>query len=512
MNNIYHKNPWTIISIIFIISLISIWTIHSSFNLGYKMTTKHSTLIDTTIKAKLEITQSHLWLEEFISGDNNVDKLTIIKHIEKARWYLNAMLNGGKNQKRIIVPIDLNNKGLRYQIEAVIRYLDRYYISATKSRMKNKDTEGISSEADIKYDKLYQAVMSKIDDVETILEATVSKDIQTYLLIEKLLIFAIVIINLFIFFSYKIILRSETKWLTKHFKLEDKNSELEKINVKLEQAQAMIDKYIPISETDLDGNITYINDAMSKLTGYTKDELIGKNHRILRCQTCKKETYKELWRSIIKNKFWGGELRNIDKYGKQFWVNAHIHPIYNKDKDIIGYQALRENITDKKDLEFLAAYDKLTTVYNRNKFDEVFEYEIEQYKRYKNKLSLAIFDIDNFKNINDTYGHLAGDHVLIQCADIIKNSIRESDVLARWGGEEFVILFTHTKADEAKIVAEKIRKSIEEFLFDTVENVTISCGLSEISDNDTANTFLKRADSALYQAKHSGKNKVITKV
>lgn len=84
--------------------------------------------------------------------------------------------------------------------------------------------------------------------------------------------------------------------------------------------------------------------------------------------------------------------------------------------------------------------------------------------------------------------------------------------MARWGGEEFVILFTHTKADEAKIVAEKIRKSIEEFLFDTVENVTISCGLSEISDNDTANTFLKRADSALYQAKHSGKNKVITKV
>lgn len=282
------------------------------------------------------------------------------------------------------------------------------------------------------------------------------------------------------------------------------------LNREIYEAHDLIDNYIPTSRTDLNGDITHINSAMSTLTGYSKKELVGKNHRILRDKTEEIETYEQMWEQITKGKVWQGEVKNRTKDGKLYYANAYVHPIFDEKKKIIGYQALREDITDKKELEFLSSHDKLTDVYNRSKFDELLAYELERYSRYNKTFSLAMMDLDFFKNVNDTYGHQVGDRVLVEIVKIIKNEIRESDVLARWGGEEFTLLLPYTNKDEAKIVVEKIRVAIEKYLFELVGTMTISCGLSEIVKNDTAFSIIQRIDSALYEAKENGRNTIIT--
>jgi diguanylate cyclase (GGDEF)-like protein len=117
--------------------------------------------------------------------------------------------------------------------------------------------------------------------------------------------------------------------------------------------------------------------------------------------------------------------------------------------------------------------------------------------------------VDCFKKVNDTYGHLIGDQVLVKITESIKQSIRLSDVLARWGGEEFVILLPHTTQEDAGIVAEKIRRGIETTLFESVGKMTISCGVSQVQIGDDRSTFFQRVDSALYQAKKRGRNCIV---
>lgn len=172
--------------------------------------------------------------------------------------------------------------------------------------------------------------------------------------------------------------------------------------------------------------------------------------------------------------------------------------------------SLEEEILERKSaekkLEELATTDPLTLLYNRRKFNELVDYEIEKEKRYALGLSVIYCDIDHFKNINDTYGHDVGDEVLIAFAKLLKESLRESDTVARWGGEEFVILIPSKTADIAVEIAEKMRKNIEDNVFLNVGTVTASFGVSHYINNDTKEAMLKRADKALYKAKENGRN------
>jgi diguanylate cyclase (GGDEF)-like protein len=157
--------------------------------------------------------------------------------------------------------------------------------------------------------------------------------------------------------------------------------------------------------------------------------------------------------------------------------------------------------------ESLATVDTLTQIYNRQKFNEILSVEIKRSKRYERTLSLIIFDIDHFKDVNDTYGHLEGDEVLKSISKLVKSLIRESDFLARWGGEEFTILLTETDLDGAIILAEKLRSKIEETVFGVVGDKTCSFGVSEYKDN-SINEFIKEADSSLYFIKENGRNAI----
>ncbi|MHB1404277.1 MAG: GGDEF domain-containing protein, partial [Desulfitobacteriaceae bacterium] len=158
----------------------------------------------------------------------------------------------------------------------------------------------------------------------------------------------------------------------------------------------------------------------------------------------------------------------------------------------------------------LSTKDQLTNTYNRLKFNESLSSEIQLARRYVNAFSLIMFDIDHFKKLNDENGHIFGDKVLIEIANIVKESVREVDVFARWGGEEFVILLPQTNCKEASALAERLRKSIYNKSFKKEMNLTCSFGVTSFSSQDDEDSIMDRVDMALYKAKESGRNVVVT--
>lgn len=161
-------------------------------------------------------------------------------------------------------------------------------------------------------------------------------------------------------------------------------------------------------------------------------------------------------------------------------------------------------------LQNLLNIDTLTGAYTRIKFDEEIKNQIAIAEQMEIKLSIAIFDIDNFKRINDTYGHLEGDKILTGIVEIINENKRPRDILTRWGGEEFVILFPSTSLENAAKISERHRHEIADFDFSIGEHVTCSFGVTEYCEGDTPVTILRRADKLLYTAKASGKNVVVS--
>lgn len=162
-------------------------------------------------------------------------------------------------------------------------------------------------------------------------------------------------------------------------------------------------------------------------------------------------------------------------------------------------------------LEKIAITDKLTGLHNRVKIDDAMDTELVRAKRYNDKFSIILFDIDHFKSINDTFGHMIGDQVLIQMAEIIQKHTRESDIKGRWGGEEFLIILPCTVLQEAMNAAEVLRHAIEKKKFSEAGQVTASFGVSEYHAGDLAAILINRADEALYNAKSNGRNQVCSR-
>lgn len=185
---------------------------------------------------------------------------------------------------------------------------------------------------------------------------------------------------------------------------------------------------------------------------------------------------------------------------------------FSEEEDAL-YIVTMSDITDMesraKILEQLATTDALTKIYNRLKLNELLSFEIKKADRYRLPLSLIMLDIDHFKDINDTYGHDVGDEVLIRFCNAISVNIRETDVFARWGGEEFMIMLPNTPLDGAKALAENLRKDIESIRFEKAGRVTASFGVAEYRPDSSARELLKLVDDSLYAAKRGGRNMVV---
>lgn len=282
-------------------------------------------------------------------------------------------------------------------------------------------------------------------------------------------------------------------------------------SIKNEKNLTIINKFVPIFITNSKGVITDANEAFCELSGYTRTELIGESHDKFKSGNLEKNLYKELWKTLNKGNIWTGELENIKKNGQVYWIDIYIEPRYNEENKEKEFISISHNITDKKLTEQLAQTDHLTNLYNRKRIDIELENSLYNVKRYNENISIMMLDIDYFKLVNDKYGHNIGDSVLIEFANILKQCIRKTDLVGRWGGEEFLIIAHSTNKKDAKALAIKIKEFVSNYEFKFVGKKTISIGLTQIKQLDSNITdFISRADEALYKAKANGRNRVET--
>lgn len=260
------------------------------------------------------------------------------------------------------------------------------------------------------------------------------------------------------------------------------------------------------------GRIIYANNAFFDYFNYRSLDEFRKNHECI-CdlfETAETETYLQpemeglRWTEYI--------LAHKEREHRAKMTMNGKTSTFIMDVQMMEYEnALRYVVVfnDITNLNNLATLDRLTQISNRFEFDKILGHSIEVARRYQRSFSILLLDIDHFKSVNDTFGHLVGDEVLKVFSDLLRKQIRQSDVVARWGGEEFIILLPDTPLPSAIKMAEALRQRIEINPFDTVGNLTCSIGVAEFNSIEEADDLLHRADEKLYRAKHSGRNRVI---
>ena len=295
-----------------------------------------------------------------------------------------------------------------------------------------------------------------------------------------------------------------------NFILEEKNLTEKKLNSYIE----IVNNNILISSTDENGIITDVSEAFCEISGYSKKELIGKTHTLLKHNDTSMEFFAHMWEVILSGKEWRGEIKNRTKLGITYWVYSVIKPII-KENIVCGFTSISTNITDKKHVEYLSITDELTGLYNRRFFNIKIEEEINRAKRENNNFSFLIMDVDYFKQYNDTYGHQKGDFALEKVSSILKKrTSRGSDFAFRLGGEEFGIITTLDKdkmIEFATVIKNEIENlHIEHYSSKVSKYLTVSIGIISKNGFDITNSddLYKEADDCLYEAKKLGRNSI----
>ncbi|UZE96797.1 sensor domain-containing diguanylate cyclase [Alkalimarinus alittae] len=272
-----------------------------------------------------------------------------------------------------------------------------------------------------------------------------------------------------------------------------------------------------MTSPDSEETIVYVNEAFTALTGYTKEEVIGKTPRILQGDETSVNTKREIRQSLDQHLAIRAQLINYSKSGKKYWLDMNIFPLKNNVGEVTHFAAIERDITTQKNnedaLKEQSIRDSLTTLFNRRGFFEVANSHIIQSKRKRSPLTVVMIDIDHFKKINDQYGHDTGDKALQHLSLLMNAYFRKSDIIGRVGGEEFAVLMPDSDIDAAV-------KRTQEFLvylskhplyIDTHGTIafTISAGVTELNESiQDASNILIEADLELYQAKHAGRNRV----
>lgn len=265
--------------------------------------------------------------------------------------------------------------------------------------------------------------------------------------------------------------------------------------------------------TDVDAKIEYINQAFVDMSGYSLNEIKGRNPRLLQSGKTLPLVYEQMWAQIKVGKSWRGELINRRKDGIEYTARTFITPMFDTLGNITNYLSIKENITEQLQAEariqHLAYFDQLTGLPNRIRLNDRFNYSISLAERAEHTLTVMFFDLDHFKVINDTLGHNAGDQLLVELTRRFKTVLREEDTLSRMGGDEFILLLPETDGVGASVVAAKLLNLVAEpYMFNGNEIVsTISIGIALYPhDGDDVETLSKNADTAMYRVKKSGRN------
>ncbi len=271
---------------------------------------------------------------------------------------------------------------------------------------------------------------------------------------------------------------------------------------------------------DMEGRFVWVNQGWQNLFGASTEDIVGKTHA---------GAYTEQHAAGHRKH----EISVIDKREEVLFEEDIVlttggytyqttsFPLLDDQERLVGVGAISVDITSQReelnqlkksqvDLQDLVVHDNLTGALNRNALQDRANHEIMRHRRYHHPFSLMLLDLDYFKEVNDRYGHAAGDNILIDIVKVISGLLRDTDSLYRIGGEEFVVLAPDTGIDGAMQLAERIRSTIEYTDFSPVEALTISIGVSAMVKGSDLDALLKRADEALYRAKNEGRNRSIT--
>ncbi|MFA6197434.1 MAG: EAL domain-containing protein [Sulfurimonas sp.] len=266
--------------------------------------------------------------------------------------------------------------------------------------------------------------------------------------------------------------------------------------------------------TDAEQKIIKVNKAFCKISGYSAEELYGQTPKALSSGWHNHEFYATMWASITTYGYWNGEIIDRKKNGEIYTAEINIIALHDEEDNLTNFISIANDITNKKQQEDLihnlAYFDSLTSLPNRVLFQERVVSRIPFMKRNKKKMALLFIDMDNFKNVNDTLGHIMGDKFLVEVARMIKATIREQDTLARLGGDEFTIILEEVESIMEIIpIAEKIINLFgSPLIIDENKLYTgASIGISIYPDDgESYEELVKAADTAMYQVKESGKN------
>ena len=269
--------------------------------------------------------------------------------------------------------------------------------------------------------------------------------------------------------------------------------------------------------TDKNANILNVNPAFCKVTGYSRGEVLGQNPRLLHSGRQDKAFYEVLWDELLHSNRWEGEIWNRRKDGKVYPEWLSITAVMDDAGEVSHYVAIFSDISSQKDSEerlyYLAHYDNLSKLPNRLAFHDRLRQAISRAKRNHKEVAVMFLDLDGFKQVNDTLGHNAGDEVIREVALRLGAAMRETDTIARFGGDEFTILLAEVSAHEGvEIAAQKIIEAVAEpiVIEDSRAWVTTSIGISLYpQDGEDIDTLIRQADMAMYAAKESGKNKYL---
>ncbi len=293
---------------------------------------------------------------------------------------------------------------------------------------------------------------------------------------------------------------------------------VEQVRQGQEQLKLAAEVFVSSSEaiviTDVNNEIMQVNRAFTQITGYSAEEVIGQNPRILKSGEQGTEFYKEMWATLLATGAWQGEIMDRRKSGEIYPKWLSIAVVKNEQGAVANYIALFTDITERRAsferMQHLAHFDALTNLPNRTLLNQHIEQSLLTAKRNHNKMALLFLDLDGFKVVNDTLGHHSGDMLLREVANRLKSCIRETDMVSRMGGDEFVVVMSAiNKSEDAAHVAKKIIESlcIPFQIEGVVVNIGTSIGISIYPDDaDESDVLKKFADAAMYEVKLAGKN------
>jgi len=261
--------------------------------------------------------------------------------------------------------------------------------------------------------------------------------------------------------------------------------------------------------TDSNNAIVRVNPAFTEITGYSFDEVLGENPHILSSGRNDDVFYQELWADLNEQGEWEGEIYNRRKNGSLYLQHLSIKVLHDTHGNVKNHIAMFSDITDEREqsikLQHLSEHDMLTGLPNRRRLEREFKFALTSAKRHRNKIALLFFDLNNFKPINDNYGHMYGDEVLQEIATRMLSVVRDSDVVARIGGDEFVVLMTDVESGGAvQTLVTKLQKTIAEPIIakGVSFNVSASCGVAEYPEHgDSLEVLLNISDSEMYKNK-----------